>query len=75
MQGLLWTLDDKVPKWTLKESRIGDSPGLGFRPMPMNLSQGSLVWLSSKNTTTTKSYIDVINTFLLRKYFSGNIFI
>lgn len=67
MQGLFWTLDEKVPKWTLSESRIGNSPGLGFRPMPINSSQGSLVWLSSKNTTILKSYVDIIDTFLLRK--------
>lgn len=67
MQGLFWSLDEKVPKWTLDESRIGNSPGLGFRPMPMKLSRGSLVWLSSKNTTILKSYVDTIDTFLLRK--------
>lgn len=68
MKGLMMTIDEKVPKWTLDESRIGSNPGLGFRPMPMKSSQGSLVWLDNKNSTKLKGYIDVINTFLLRKY-------
>ncbi|XP_031632333.1 sodium/potassium-transporting ATPase subunit beta-2-like [Contarinia nasturtii] len=64
MQSLLWTLDKKVPKWTLNESRIGDNPGLGFRPMPLNISQGSLVWLNSRNASTIKNYVDLIDSFL-----------
>lgn len=62
------TLDEKAPKWTLGESRIGTSPGLGFRPMPVKTEQGSMVWLSSKNITTAKTYIDIVDSFLLRKY-------
>lgn len=70
MQSLLWSLDDKAPKWTLGESRIGESPGLGFRPMPINNSQGSLVWLSNKNVTLLKTYINRIDQFLERKFIS-----
>lgn len=68
MQGLMWSLDEKVPKWTLSESRIGASPGLGFRPMPINIAKGSLIWIDNKNTTTIKDYIRLINEFLSRKY-------
>lgn len=68
MQSLLWTLDDKAPKWILSESRIGDSPGLGFRPIPVNISQGPLISLSNKNVTSLKTYINRIDQFLERKF-------
>lgn len=61
---LLQSIDDKKPKWTLDESRIGSNPGLGFRPIPRNVSQGSLIWLDTKNYTTIKLYIDSIDEFL-----------
>lgn len=66
MQGLLLTIDEKVPKWTLTQSRIGDNPGLGFRPMPI-ISQGSLVWISERNITTIAKYIETIDEFLMRE--------
>lgn len=62
------TLDDKVPRWTLSESRIGDNPGLGFRPMPKNISQGSLIWLDMKNASKAETFIHALDAFLLRKY-------
>lgn len=64
MKGLYSTLDEKVPRWTLKESRIGDNPGLGFRPMP-NKTQGSLIWLNAKNAT---KYVHIIDKFLKRTF-------
>lgn len=67
MKGLMYTLDDKVPRWTLSESRIGDNPGLGFRPMPKNISQGSLIWLDNKNASILKTYVESINEFLSRE--------
>lgn len=67
MKGLMMTLDDKVPRWTLSESRIGTNPGLGFRPIPKKSSQGSLIWFDVKNTTTVKAYVDSIDEFLSRK--------
>lgn len=69
MQGLMWSIDEKVPKWTLGESRIGESPGLGFRPMPSNISQGSLIWFNNKNITSIKDYIQLVDKFLMRKLF------
>lgn len=68
MKGLYMTLDEKVPRWTLTESRIGDNPGLGFRPMPKNISQGSLIWLDMKNTTKSEGFIQTLDTFLKRKW-------
>lgn len=66
MQVLMWSLDAKSPRWRLEESRIGNNPGLGFRPMPTNISQGSLVWIDRKKITTS-SYISKIDEFLKRK--------
>lgn len=66
MQVLLWSLDERIPKWTLTQSRIGDNPGLGFRPMP-NLSQGSLIWINKENTSAIKKYIQQIDEFLSRE--------
>lgn len=64
MYVLLKTLDEKKPKWTLDESRIGSNPGLGFRPSPKNISQGSLIWLDTKNYSTIQEYINSIDEFL-----------
>lgn len=68
------TLDEKVPRWTLLESRIGDNPGLGFRPMPKNISQGSLIWLDMKNATKAESFIKNLDAFLLRKCGNPNFY-
>lgn len=72
MKGLMYSLDEKMPRWTLSESRIGDNPGLGFRPMPKNISQGSLIWLDNKNASIFKSYVESIDDFLSRKLDNSN---
>lgn len=42
------TLDERVPKYTLDESRIGSNPGLGFRPRPKNEQVDStLIWFKN----------------------------
>lgn len=61
---IMRSLDDKTPRWTLDESRIGSNPGLGFRPAPRNMSQGSLIWLDTTNYTTIELYIESIDKFL-----------
>lgn len=66
MKGLLMTLDERVPKWTLEESRIGINPGLGFRPMSTNISYGSLIWYQRNETSSVKEYTDVLDRFLER---------
>lgn len=67
MKVLFSTLDDKIPKYTLDESRIGSNPGLGFRPLPKNLDKGSLIWFSAKNETQVDHLNDLIEIFLQRK--------
>lgn len=67
MKGLYMSLDAKAPRWTLTESRIGDNPGLGFRPMPTNVSQGSLIWLDMQNATKAADYIKTLDKFLERE--------
>lgn len=69
MKGLMWTIDEKMPKWQLAESRIGDNPGLGYRPTSENLTQGSLIWFDSKNETQVIEYTGLISKFLKRKFF------
>lgn len=74
MQALFWTLNTKSPRWKLDESRIGVNPGLGFRPMPVNISQGSLLWLNKRNISTVTAYVNIIDTFLQRMlFFSDNL--
>jgi sodium/potassium-transporting ATPase subunit beta len=65
MQGLLASLSDFYPKWQLKESLIGTNPGLGFRPMPKEVEQGSLIWYSSSNQTQTDYWVSALDDFLL----------
>nr|CAI5856614.1 unnamed protein product [Callosobruchus analis] len=49
------TLDPRIPKWQLDRSLIGTNPGLGFRPMPMNNEESTLIWFQGSNKTNTKS--------------------
>lgn len=67
MAGLMWTIDDKVPKWLMEESRIGNSPGLGYRPISKNLTKGSLIWYDANNGTQVTEYTKLIDDFLERK--------
>lgn len=42
------TLDERVPKYTLEESRIGSNPGLGFRPRPREeYVDSTLIWFKN----------------------------
>lgn len=58
------TLDDHLPRWRLDESRIGTNPGLGFRPMPSRLKQGSLIWYDTKNDTAVNIWTHLLDDFL-----------
>lgn len=60
-------LNDKEPKWLLDESRIGDSPGLGFRPMPKSNQQGSLIAFNITNISSIEEYTRAIDIFLESK--------
>lgn len=70
MQGLLATLSDHYPRWQLSESLIGTNPGLGFRPLPTNVEQGSLIWYDSTNKSQIDYWVDILDDFLARKYLS-----
>lgn len=67
MAGLMYTIDERTPKWQLLESRIGNSPGLGYRPISNNLTRGSLIWFDSKNQTEVNEHVGLLNHFLKRK--------
>lgn len=67
MQGLFATLDDRAPTWKLKSSLIGVSPGVGFRPLSINLEEGTLIWYNKSNQTSIKKWTSLIDTFLERK--------
>lgn len=67
MAGLMYTINEKTPKWQLDESRIGNSPGLGYRPISKNLTRGSLIWFDSKNQTEVNENIGLLDHFLERK--------
>lgn len=58
------TLLDGRPKYELKDSIIGDNPGLGFRPMPPESNvESTLIWYEN-NENNTKYWIDEIDSFL-----------
>ncbi|KAK9510374.1 hypothetical protein O3M35_005174 [Rhynocoris fuscipes] len=64
MKGLLSTISDKEPTWQLDSSLIGTNPGLGFRPMPPNVEEGSLIWFVPSNESNIKYWVDSIDEFL-----------
>lgn len=67
MQGLFATLSDTEPKWKLADSRIGSSPGLGFRPISDNYNEGSIIRYDSKDENQVEKWTDLLNKFLERK--------
>ncbi|XP_011054947.1 PREDICTED: sodium/potassium-transporting ATPase subunit beta-2-like [Acromyrmex echinatior] len=64
MKGLLATLSDEKPKWTLSSSIIGTNPGLGFRPISDNPDERSLVWYSASNATDIQKWTKRLDKFL-----------
>ncbi|XP_014253434.1 sodium/potassium-transporting ATPase subunit beta-2-like [Cimex lectularius] len=64
MAGMLATLDEKYPTWQLDDSLIGSNPGLGFRPMPPNIDEGSLIWYMPSNKSTVDFWVNSIDGFL-----------
>ncbi|CAH2021635.1 unnamed protein product [Acanthoscelides obtectus] len=58
------TLDPRIPKWQLDRSLIGTNPGLGFRPMPMNNEESTLIWFQGSNKTNYQIWVDHILQFL-----------
>jgi len=64
MKGMMSTISDSYPRWTLKDSLIGTNPGMGFRPMPENVDEGSMITFSSTNASSTDQWVDSIENFL-----------
>lgn len=60
------TLDERVPKYRLAESRIGTNPGLGFRPQPRNEhTDSTLIWFKQGNNEQSwKYWSDELSKFL-----------
>lgn len=56
------TLDPRIPKWKLDRSIIGTNPGLGFRPMPLNNEESTLIWFEGSNRTNYEKWVN--NTLL-----------
>lgn len=61
------TLDPKIPKWKLDRSLIGTNPGLGFRPMPTDNEESTLIWFQGSNKTSYLWWRDNILKFLESK--------
>ncbi|XP_048518690.1 sodium/potassium-transporting ATPase subunit beta-2 [Dendroctonus ponderosae] len=60
----LQTLNPRIPKWQLDRSIIGTNPGLGFRPMPTNNIESSLIWFQGSNRTNYQPWVDNLSRFL-----------
>jgi len=60
------TIDQRVPKWQLEDSRIGSNPGLGFRPRPRDENvESTLIWFKQgANEHNWKHWTDSLTKFL-----------
>jgi sodium/potassium-transporting ATPase subunit beta len=60
------TIDQRVPKWQLGESRIGSNPGLGFRPRPRDENvESTLIWFKQgQNEQNWKHWTENLVKFL-----------
>lgn len=70
------TLESDKPKWQLDNSRIGDSPGLGFRPSPPEKNiDSTLIWFNATRNETVEYWVKNLNTYLepYKKHDVGNI--
>ncbi|CAG5048122.1 unnamed protein product [Parnassius apollo] len=62
MCGLLATMDERIPYFTLADSIIGDNPGMGHRPLIFE--EGALIWYHADNDTQVQKYVANIDQFL-----------
>ncbi|XP_044750910.1 sodium/potassium-transporting ATPase subunit beta-2-like isoform X2 [Coccinella septempunctata] len=67
------TLNPRIPKWRNEESIIGTNPGLGFRPMPDNNEESTLIWLQGSNKTNYEKWKANLMSFLDTYYTPGKI--
>lgn len=59
------TLESDQPKWKLDSSRIGSSPGLGFRPSPPDDNiDSTLIWFNATRNETVDYWVQNINDYL-----------
>ncbi|XP_046676303.1 sodium/potassium-transporting ATPase subunit beta-2-like [Homalodisca vitripennis] len=64
MKFLMMTIDDHYPKWQLDSSIIGTNPGMGYRPMAVEIEKGSLIWYSASNSSNVDTWVHSLNNFL-----------
>ncbi|KAH9636185.1 hypothetical protein HF086_007137 [Spodoptera exigua] len=53
MCGLLTSMDERIPYFTLADSIIGANPGMGHRPILFE--EGALIWYKADNETQVKN--------------------
>lgn len=59
------TLANDQPKWTLDASRIGSSPGLGFRPSPpQDNIDSTLIWFNATRPETVNYWVNNLDDYL-----------
>jgi len=59
------TLNDKEPKWKLSQSRIGENPGLGYRPRPPREKiESTLIRFKQSHEKTYQHWVDDLKEFL-----------
>jgi hypothetical protein len=46
---------------------LGTDPGMGFRPMPSRVTEGSLIWYNLSNKTQINQYVESLDKFLESK--------
>ncbi|KAK9872950.1 hypothetical protein WA026_020302 [Henosepilachna vigintioctopunctata] len=67
------TLDPRIPKYRTEESIIGTNPGMGFRPMPDNNEESTLIWLQGSNKTNYEKWKINLLSYLDKYYTPGKI--
>ncbi|KAJ8920640.1 hypothetical protein NQ315_004779 [Exocentrus adspersus] len=67
------TLDPRIPKWQLDRSIIGTNPGLGFRPMPTNNEESTLIWFQGSNKQNYEVWEQNLLRFLDKYYVPSKI--
>lgn len=67
MASFMATIRKDRPRWTLDQSLIGSSPGLGFRPISENPHELSLIFYKSTNQTQREIWINRLDDYLKSK--------
>jgi hypothetical protein len=53
----------------------GTNPGMGFRPLPDRVEEGSLIWYEPANKTQVDVYVSALDRFLESKYHKPHKFV